>query len=439
MIAYYLKLSIKSIRRTPILSALMVLALALGIGACMTTLTVYHLMSGNPIPHKSGTLFAVQMDAGQAGGDPTLGPEDVPSQLTYMDANNLLGMETPAVRQLAMFNSSMVIRPEDDDIRPFRSSVRATYGTFFSMFDVPFLFGTAWGESSDADGATQVVLTRAMNDRLFGGENSVGQRLRMDNDYMQVVGVVDTWQPTPLFYDLNAGSFSEVNGFFVPMRFAVQREMGVSNGNVNCLAPPAGDGYANFLQAECVWIQFWAELADEDAQAAYLDMLNGYAETQKQLGRFPRPINNFLSDVMQWMRVNEVVTTDNRVLVGLSFLFLAVCVINTIGLLLAKFVSKSSEVSVRRALGASRGAVFSQNLTEVMLVGVTGGLLGVAFAWLGLRAVEALYRGYERLVSLDITLMLMALGIALGASLVAGLYPTWRVARMAPATYLKTQ
>ena len=49
--------------RSPMLSALMVLALGLGIGACMTTLTVYHVLSGDPIPAKSARLFNVQLDA----------------------------------------------------------------------------------------------------------------------------------------------------------------------------------------------------------------------------------------------------------------------------------------------------------------------------------------------------------------------------------------
>ena len=98
--------------------------------------------------------------------------------------------------------------------------------------------------------------------------------------------------------------------------------------------------------------------------------------------------------------------------------------------------------SVRRQVAAATDVpaeAIMLTATHTHNAPATGGLLGVVFAWLGLRAVEALYRGYERLVSLDITLMLMALGIALGASLLAGLYPTWRVARMAPATYLKTQ
>jgi len=137
------------------------------------------------------------------------------------------------------------------------------------------------------------------------------------------------------------------------------------------------------------------------------------------------------------MEVNNVVRNDNRVLVRLSFLFLLVCVLNTVGLLLAKFLGKSGEVALRRAMGASRGAVFSQNLVEVGMIGVLGGIAGTGLAWLGLKAVESLYRGYQHLVQLDPLMLTSAIGLATLSAILAGLYPVWRVSRLAPAGLLK--
>ena len=62
MFSYYFKLALRSFGRNKILTALMVLAIALGIGAAMTTLTVFKVLSGDPIPHKSDRLFYVQLD-----------------------------------------------------------------------------------------------------------------------------------------------------------------------------------------------------------------------------------------------------------------------------------------------------------------------------------------------------------------------------------------
>jgi hypothetical protein len=62
MFRYYLKLGALSIRANPALSALMVAAIAIGIGACMTIVTVKHVMSNNPIAHKNDVLYHVQVD-----------------------------------------------------------------------------------------------------------------------------------------------------------------------------------------------------------------------------------------------------------------------------------------------------------------------------------------------------------------------------------------
>jgi putative ABC transport system permease protein len=439
--SYYLKLAISSIRRTPMLSTLMVLALGLGIGAFMTTFTVYYLMSGDPIPHKSSILYAVQLDNWDPNDPPTESASDVQPQLTYRDGQNLMNADTPATMQAHMYATNAVVVPEDGE-PPFDESIRATYQTFFEMFDLPFLYGQPWESGDDEDHAQVAVIGRDLNDRMFNGENSVGRSIRLDDKFFKITGVIDDWQPMPRFYHADSGSrtFGDTEQIFIPFTVAVDGPMGAS-GNTNCWKAmdeslPAIEG---FLQSECVWTQFWAQLDTPEQKAAYKDYLDNYVRDQKEIGRFERPLNTFISDVNEWMEVNEVVKSDNRVLVRLSFLFLLVCVLNTVGLLLAKFLGKSGEVALRRAMGASRGAVFSQNLVEVGMIGVLGGLAGTGMAWLGLQAVESMYRGYQHLVQLDPLMLTTAVGVATISAILAGLYPVWRVSQLAPAGLLKTQ
>ena len=87
MFAYYFDLALRSFRRNKVLTALMVIAIALGIGASMTTLTVFHVLSGDPIPGKSDRLFYVQLDA--ATGAYVAG-EEPETQLTRFDGEALL-------------------------------------------------------------------------------------------------------------------------------------------------------------------------------------------------------------------------------------------------------------------------------------------------------------------------------------------------------------
>jgi putative ABC transport system permease protein len=438
--SYYVLLAWRSICRTPVLSGLMVLALGLGIGAFMTTWTVYYLMSGDPIPHKSDVLYAVQLDNWDPNEPPTESAEDVEPQLTYQDGQNLLRSDTPAMRQAHMYASFAVIVPEGD-IPPFSEMMRMTNTEFFPMFDVPFLHGGAWTRQDDEVAASKIVIGRELNDKLFGGENPVGESLRIDDALFEIVGVIDDWQPTPRFYHADfSRAFDDTEQIFMPMSRGLAKPFPPS-GNTNCWAPidDSLPVLQAFLQSECVWTQFWAEIETPQQAEAYREFVDNYVREQKTIGRFERPLNNFVSPLMDFMDVQGVVSRDNRVLVRLSFLFLLVCVLNTVGLLMAKFLGKSGEVALRRAMGASRSAVFQQNLVEVSLVGVLGGTVGIGLAWLGLGAVENLYRGYQHLVHLDPVLLLTAIGLSITFAIAAGLYPVWRVSRLAPAGLLKTQ
>ncbi len=437
MFAYYLKLGWLSIRRNPLLSALMIAAIAIGIGASMTIITVNYIMSSNPIPHKSDQLFYVQLD----NWDPNNQEEDgyePPDQVTYLDAMALM-KAGKAYRQVASNRSGLVLEPQGEDERPFTVNTRDTWADFFPMFDLPFLYGSGWDDAADQNLDRVVVLSRVINERVFGGENSVGRSVRLNGMDFKVVGVLDEFQPVPKFYDVTNGAFEEAEEIFIPFNVAVEYQF-PRNGNTNCWKMPEGDDNDAFLNSECVWIQFWAELRNETEKQDYMDFLNAYVNEQKALGRFPRALNNRLSDVMEWMENQKVVEDDAQVMLGLALLFLVVCLLNTIGLLLAKFMGKSTDISLRRALGASRSSLFVQHMIESGLIGLAGGILGLGLTWLGLRGIEMLFEDIvKNLVNLDWVMVLTAICLAIASALLAGLYPTWRACHIAPASQLKIQ
>ena len=121
MFAYYVRLAAISIRKNAVMSALMVCAVALGIGACMTFANITYLLTKDPIPAKSDVLYAVQLDSW--GPDSPFRPDGTPpTQLTYLDATALMRAqhtdEPPAFRQAAMSRTGFVVEPEDADARP---------------------------------------------------------------------------------------------------------------------------------------------------------------------------------------------------------------------------------------------------------------------------------------------------------------------------------
>lgn len=433
MFNYYLQLGLRSLRRNPILTALMVLGIALGIGASMTTLTVFYLMGSDPIPWKSSKLHYVQLDnwSPDEGANSDNQP---PDQVTYRDAVALMDAGK-ADKQAAMYKISLPVQPENPDVKPFMALGRATYADFFGLFEPAFAYGQAWGRDQDAQHARVIVLSDQTNETLFGGGDSVGKSVRMDGVDYTVVGVLKKWDLRVKYYDLTNGAFNNPEEFFIPFTTAIDTKRR-STGNNSCWRSP-GAGWEAYLDSDCVWLQMWVQLDSPARQEEYMAFLNSYVEEQKKLGRFPRPLNNRLPDVKQWMTDQEVVSRDVEVQVGLAFAFLMVCLINTIGLLLAKFTRRAGEIGLRRALGASRRQVFAQFLIESGVVGLSGGLIGLALTGLGLVAVRSLYQQYAAVTHLDWTMVLMTIGLAILAAVLAGLYPTWRACRVQPAAQLK--
>ena len=399
----------------------------------MTTLTVYRVLAGDPIPHKSNRLFNVQLDAGnligyQAGKEPTF-------QLGRFDAEALL-RAAHAKRQVMMTGANVPVQPESPSIKPFYSTARYTSADFFAMFDAPFLYGGAWDARADADQARVVVISRELNEKVFGGENSVGKELHIRSVPMRVVGVLKDWKPVPHFYDLTMG-MTEYEEVLLPFSTAIGLKFS-SSGNMDCWGNSNGLGPRD-LNSPCAWIQYWVELESADQAPAFRDYLVQYSEEQRRAGRYERPPNVRLRNVVEWLVYQKALPSDVRLQVWLAFGFLGVCLTNTVGLLLAKCLRRSGEIGVRRALGATKRAIFGQFLVEAGTLGLAGGALGLGLAVLGLWLVQHSPAEYAPLVRMDWGTLSLTVLLALGASLVAGLLPAWRAANVTPAQQLKTQ
>ena len=433
MFSYYLQLGLRSLKRNPVLTALMVIGIGLGIAASMTTLTVLHLMGSDPIPWKSDKLHYVQLDNWDVN-QPYYDDGRPPDQVTYRDAMALM-TAGKADKQSAMYKLSLPVQPENPEIKPFRALGRVAYTDFFGMFEPPFRFGSPWGASEDASHARVIVLGKEINEKLFGGQDSVGKSVRLDGNDYRVVGVLDDWKLRFRYYDVTNGAFADPDEFFIPFTTAIDLKQRAS-GNNSCFSP-SGDGWDAYLDSDCVWIQMWAQLDSAQRLDEYKSFLDNYVNEQKKLGRFQRPLNNRLLDVNGWMAGQEVVSRDMEVQTGLAFAFLVVCLVNTVGLLLAKFTRKAGEIGLRRALGASRREVFSQYMIESGVVGLSGGVLGLLLTGLGLIAVRALYSEYKTVAHLDWTMTGLTIVLAIAAALLAGIYPTWRACRVQPAAQLK--
>lgn len=437
MIGYYISLALRSLRSTPILSSLMIAAIAVGVGASMTVLTLNYMMSQNALKHKDDVLYAVQLDSWGVNKAADT-PNEIPWQLTYQDAQALLRSDIPT-HQVAMHRFGFNVELENSSVRPFTAPTRVTTRDFFSLFDVPFIYGGTWESEADFAAIQVVVLSKSTNDKLFSGENSVGKSITLNGEPFTVVGVIDHWELAPKVYDLNNSPFAKSEKLFVP--FSLHRKFEIHSwGNTNGWSGGRPDGYEGFLQSDYVWIQYWVELSNGEQKSQFENFLASHIQGEKTQGRFERPLKFALSKPSEWLILNEVLRDDNRVLGWVSLAFLLVCVINAVALLLAKFLRKAPEAGVRRALGASRGAIFTQHLIESAAIGIIGGIVGILIAFMGIGGIRYLAMGQiDTLATMDWVMVMAAIGLALVASLLAGLYPAWRISHTNPSIYLKTQ
>jgi len=437
MFGYYVSLALRSLRRTPVLSALKVAAIAVGVSAAMTTLTLNYMMSRNALESKNEVLYAVQLD-GWGAHQAAENPSQMPWQVTYQDAVRLLRSDIPNY-QVAMHRWGGPVTLDGSEMRPFTVDARVTSRDFFALFDVPFVYGNTWSKDADTSPVQQIVLTASTNEKLFGGKNSVGKTVNFNGAPFTVVGVTQDWHPSPKVHDLNNGHFNDSAEIFIP--FGLHRSLEIYPwGNTNGWKNEDIESYEDRLNSDMVWLQYWVQMDTPQQVENYRDFLTGYITEQKEQGRFPRPLKFGLSHPSEWLELNEVVDGDDRMLNWLSLAFLLVCLVNAVALLLAKFLRKAPEAGVRRALGASRNAIFSQHLVESACIGVVGGVLGILLTLGGLSLIRQLQQGYmDRIASMDWLMMLAAIGLAILASLLAGLYPAWRISRTNPSIYLKTQ
>jgi putative ABC transport system permease protein len=435
MFGYYLELGLRSLKRNPALTALMVMAIGFGVAASMITYSVFRAVSGNPIPDKSTQLYTPQVDS----WGPQQNEKGEPAEaLNYVDAMALMRAHQ-AKRQTLLYLVQMSVLPGGDRDLPLAANGYAVDGDFFPMFDVPFQYGSGWSEQDDQARSAEVVISGQLNQKLFGGIDSVGRTVNLNGHDYRVVGVTRHWNPTPRFFDLfSTQGFEDASDFYMPFSRALDLKMRPGGRN-SCRGKLTFTGWEDYLQSNCVWITPWVELDSAADVAHYRRFLESYAADQQRIGRFAWAPNVRLRDVMQWLDHEQVVPPESRISLLVALGFFLICLINTIGLLLAKFMRRAGEIGVRRALGASRREIYTQYLIEAATVGLAGGVVGLLFTTVGVTGVGMLFPPQiAKLAHLDFSLMGLTLLVAIIATVLAAFYPAWRAARVQPAWQLKS-
>lgn len=441
MVRYNLELALRGLRRFPRSTLLAVLTVALGLAASMTTLALLHMLMADPLPGRSQHLYLAWVDTVQAklADYPSLNGVKVNNyrRIKMADAQALLQAHR-AVQQAALAGMDADVSTADGDHVQQGQSLLGTTSEFVPMFGVALRYGRSWSTAEDDARAPVAVIDVDLAQKLFGTGNAVGRSIRLDQTVFRVIGVSAPFAPQPHFYGLDRWAFSgsDLENMFVPYTAALDAGLmpGDSDG---CDASDKKRGLFDADPVRCAWLAYWVQLDTPQQVADYRGYLDHYAEQQPALeGRSRQKAQ--LHGVSEWLMQQNVIPDNARMNVWLAGSFLLLCMVNVAGLLTAKFLRRSAEIGIRRALGAPRRAIFAQHVLEATVVSALGGVLALPLTLLGLWILRMQDQGFTDLARLDPLMFGGLFALALAVGVLVGVLPAWRASTVEPGLQVKS-
>lgn len=437
MFGYYLDLARRRFRQAPAMVVLLVLTMAIGIAACMTAMTIFNALSGDPLPGISDHLYVVTMDARGVDAQDTAAYDSPESLLTPRDARALV--DAHRARQQVAVAWSLAQLGTPDGKQSAQAVGLMGHGPLLTTFGVPLRHGRPWTVSEQATHDPVIVIDSKLAEKLFGSNHVVGRSVTFGSRQFRVIAVTAPWKPRVKFLGLAHHGNDPVGQelqFFVPMGAALDAGVGPFMAG-KCPKSSATFRFQSAEVEQCRWLETWVALDTPAQVATYERFVAGYAQAQHDAGHFVHAPRSRLYGTHAWMDLNHAVPDDVSLNLMLAGGFLLLCMVNVAGLLAARFLRRQGNTAIRRALGASRRHVFVQHIVESGLLGLIGGVLALPLTLLGLWVVRMQAVSYAAAAQFSVTAFIGLALLSLAVGLLVGVLPAWRVCRQPPALTIK--
>jgi putative ABC transport system permease protein len=400
-----LRHSLRTLRRSPGFTIAVVAALALGIGANTAIFSVVNTVLLKPLPYPDPDRLMMFLNTSPQGSGPGASPTKF----------NVWRRQTGAFQDVSAYRFTVVNLTGGSDAEQIAAG--QVSADFFRLFGAPVIAGRTFSADEDRpNGGHVVVLSEGFWKRRFGGDaGAVGRTLSIDGDPYVVIGILgpfDTQAIRPPTGDLEV---------WLPFQIDPNSAM-----------------QGHFFMAAG---RFKPGITKEIADAQLKTAANEFSE--KFPGALGGPQNGFGAGALEDIVVRNV--RSSLILLGgaVGFVLLIACA-NVANLLMVRAAARKREIAIRAAIGAGRGRIVRQLLTESIVLSMIGGILGLALGMIGIRALLAVNPGnIPRIgvdgsgVTVDWRVLAFTAVVSLLTGIVFGLFPALRASRADLSTTLK--
>src|SRR5271163_3870399 len=422
----------RQMRQSSVFTLTVMLTLALGIGATTAIFSLIHtvMLKSLPVVDPS-SLYRIGdgQDCCVQGS-----PQDNWAMFSY-PFYELMKKNTPEFEELAAFQAGggpiSTRRSEGDRVaKPLRGEFVS--GNYFYTFGLGAFAGRTIQPSDDQPSAAPVAMLsyRAWQQQYGSDPKVVGSNFILNGHPFTIIGITPPGffgetlrsDPPDLWIPINQEPiFSGANSFLHHFQ-AWLRVIGRVRPGANVNAVP---------DRMTALVRQWL-VNDSGMPAEWMSGIKA---------GLPKQVVKVVPAGAGVGIMKEEYGANLRILLGVCALVLLIACANIANLLLARGASRRTQTSVRLALGASRQRLIRQSLTESLVLSVMGGLLGVAVAFLGVKAVVALVFHGAKYVPIDAAPSLPVLGFAFLLSLLTGALfgtaPAWLATHADPAEALR--